>query len=743
MSNSKNTGMGSLVAMRSALARMFRGGAGSSHNGARDVWATLGYPLSVSIDQMWTMYLRGGVASRIVGAHPAATWREMPLVRDERGSSDEDPASEEFSPFVESVNRFIRDFKILSVLGRADRLSGIGQFGVVIMGFADGKTLSEPLEAGKASLMYLQPYGEPQVKVTLFDQDTKSERYGLPVLYQISQISQSSVGGMAAGGSLLPSQTVHWTRVLHLAENLDSDNVFGRPVLQPVYNHLLDLEKVLGSSAETFWLNARGGLSLSVDADAELTKEGREALREQADEYEHQLRRVLMMQGVTAQALTTNVADPEPNVSSLLDVISGASGIPKRILIGSERGELSSSQDENNWGQRIDERQALWATPMVMVPLIQKMIDTGNIEKPQGDWWVEWPSSTTLSPERQAEIAVKRAAALSTYANSPMAQIVVPHSEFRHEFLGLDSATSFDEGVNNLPDYDEDDPEAIAEFERLRRTDQERASSPALPESGTDTPADLAMNGAQIASLRTIVESVGLGTLPVETAIKLILVGFPSVSEEMARAILSPMEDLEVPAVAGEGDTVAEVTVNRLQRGLARALALVEGSAARALRVNATPRSLYVSRPVLNAAEVRAHYRAQGFELMVPEDDMHVTLAYTKSGVDWLALPPMSDILVAEGITVPEGGARLHEQFGKAAVLCFSEWHLMGRHAELCAAGVPWQHESYNPHITLSYDESGVNPDLSGLEPWTGRIVLGPEVWLEAQSGWGGSLEED
>lgn len=758
---SNNQGMGSIRGMRQLLGRMF-GGAGSTHGGVRDVWASLGYPHHITIQQLWTMYLRGGVASRIVGAASASTWREMPLVRDEKGSSDEDRTKEDFSPFVESVNRFIRDHNVLSMMERVDRLSGIGQFGILVMGFADGKRLDEPLASGKAVLTYLQPYGEPNVKVSTLDQDPRSERFGLPVMYTISQQQDSSTGGVVSNNASLPSQLVHWSRVLHVAERLDSNEVYSRPVLQPVYNHLLDLEKVLGSSAETFWLNARGGLSLSVDSDATLDADSRAALREQADEYEHQLRRILLMQGVTAQALTTNVADPEPNVEKLLDVISGTTGIPKRILIGSERGELSSNQDENNWGQRIDERQALWATPKVMKPFLQKMIDTGNIDKPQGDWWIEWPQSTTLSPERQAEIGVKRATALATYANSPMAQIVVPHTEFRHEFLGLDASTSFDEGTNNVPAFDPTDPEVIAEFERLYgklpagagadealpalpAAEPEVKDEPAADPAATETPADQAMNGAQIASLRTIVESVGLGTLPIETAVKLILVGFPTISEEQARAMLAPMEKVDKADVAGEELPTPEVVANRIAQGCTRALSLAANALAGNYRphLNATPRGLYVSRAVLNAGEIRDHYKRQGFKLLTPDDEMHVTIAYDKAPVDWLTLPDLYDSDYAEDFVVPAGGARLHEQFGDAAVLCFMHFHLRWRHEDFVLFGVRWKHNEYNPHITLSWDATGANPDLSTVEPWQGRIELGPEVWSEPKADFEQSYEEN
>ena len=66
--------------------------------------------------------------------------------------------------------------------------------------------------------------------------------------------------------SVLPIGTglVHASRVIHVAEDILDDEVYGIPRLEPLYNYLDDLLKVVGGSAEMFWLDAKRRLVFSL-----------------------------------------------------------------------------------------------------------------------------------------------------------------------------------------------------------------------------------------------------------------------------------------------------------------------------------------------------------------------------------------------------------------------------------------------------------------------------------------------
>jgi hypothetical protein len=53
------------------------------------------------------------------------------------------------------------------------------------------------------------------------------------------------------------------------------------------------------------------------------------------------------------------------------------------------------------------------------------------------------------------------------------------------------------------------------------------------------------MNGAQVTALQGLAQAVADGMMPAESAIQLIRVSFPTITEAQARAIIGPMEGFE------------------------------------------------------------------------------------------------------------------------------------------------------------------------------------------------------
>lgn len=145
---------------------------------------------------------------------------------------------------------------------------------------------------------------------------------------------------------------------------------------------------------------------------------------------------------------------------------------------------------------------------------------------------------------------------------------------------------------------------------------------------------------------------------------------------------------------------------------------------------DAKPRSLYVQRKVTNASAIMAWAKEQGIPDV--QDDLHVTLIYSRRPVDWIECGNASDWGEAKngGLTIPAGGPRVVEPLGeKTAVLMFASSELSWRHHRLIEAGASFDYETYIPHISLT--ESKV--DLSKVEPYRGPIVLGVEIFEEVK----------
>lgn len=149
---------------------------------------------------------------------------------------------------------------------------------------------------------------------------------------------------------------------------------------------------------------------------------------------------------------------------------------------------------------------------------------------------------------------------------------------------------------------------------------------------------------------------------------------------------------------------------------------------------DASPRTLYVSRKVMNAAAILAHFK--GLPNREDAADLHTTIAYSRTPVDWMTIAADWTREENGGLKLPPGGPRVVEHLGDggAIVLFFNSWELSHRHGEIRQAGASWDYDKYEPHIALAYDaEHAV--DLSGVEPWTGEIILGPEIFEEVDTG--------
>ena len=154
------------------------------------------------------------------------------------------------------------------------------------------------------------------------------------------------------------------------------------------------------------------------------------------------------------------------------------------------------------------------------------------------------------------------------------------------------------------------------------------------------------------------------------------------------------------------------------------------------------PRTLYVYRPLLNPEDVIAWAREQGFASTLAAEDLHVTITYSKTPVNWMLMggfwgwgPDTAQHLV------PPGGPRLVEQLGDNAVaIVFTSGHLEQRHKEMRAAGTSWDYSSYLPHVTISYDPGDI--DLAKVTPYRGELRFGPEVFEELDPDWQANVQE-
>ena len=422
---------------------------GQSFGGERDLYASLGYPKHLTFEDFFTQYTRQDAAGAIINRPINATWRgSLSLLESKDDKETElEKAWKQLNKTLKLKNKFIR----------LDKLASIGEFAVLLMGFSDVKGADEwikPVDAKKGlKLLYVKPFAQNHAVISTWEKDPTNPRYGLPSVYELT---------FAEPGE--PEETfsvkVHHSRVLHVTTELLEDEVYGVPSLQRVYNRLKDLEKLTGGSAEMFWRGARPGYQSIVKDDYNMGEEEEEELSKQIAEYEHHLRRILKLQGAELKELASQVSDPGSHIDVQIQMISMITGIPKRILVGSERGELASSQDQDTWKEIIQVRREEYAEPKIIFPFVDRCIEYKILPPSTDEYSVDWVDLFVVSDKDKAETGRARASAIKEYLTHPEAEVLIPAEAFLEHLLGLG-----EEQINTIMEMREAALKEMEDFE--------------------------------------------------------------------------------------------------------------------------------------------------------------------------------------------------------------------------------------------------------------------------------------
>ncbi len=413
----------SQVVARMALANRM---STQSYGGDRDIYEALGYPTKIEYLDYMARYQRQDIAKAIIDRPVRMTW-QGDLEIEETGKSKETE--------LERAFRLMGiDLKLKTCFARVDRLACIGRYAVLLLGTDDLvniESFKTPLsKTKKHKLVYVQPYGENNAAIKEWETDVRSPRYGHPKIYEIQFVDTQS--------NTQRVLLVHYSRVIHVVTDVLESDVLGTPVLESVFNRLMDIEKIVGGDGEMFWRGARPGYAGSVKPDFQMTDEGMTDLMAQITEYEHNVRRFLVNEGVDLQALAQQIADPRSHLDVQVQMICAVTGIPKRVLMGSERGELSSTQDQGEWLSYVQARRGEHAEPHIVRPFIDMCIEYGMLPKPKKDMYdIHWEDLFSLSEKERVEIGEIRAKSLKEYSTNLMAEIVMPRRAFYEFGLGL------------------------------------------------------------------------------------------------------------------------------------------------------------------------------------------------------------------------------------------------------------------------------------------------------------------
>ena len=400
----------------------------------RDIDLECGYPKDITPEQYRLLYDREGLSTRVVSVYPEESWSVDPEVYE-----TEDANLTEFEEVWESL---LDEHNIWHYLQRADELSGIGQFGIILFGLDDGKELSEPVEgideSGEAigspqhELLFLRCFDQSLVEIVSKERDPKNRRFGQPTMYDVMLDDPTS----SDEHSTQAKTKIHWSRILHIADNRKSSEILGTPRMRPVFNRLYDLRKLLGGSAEMFWKGAFPGISFEMNPDAaEEAELDADSIRDEFRKYSDGLQRYLAVTGVTAKSLAPQVASPQDHIMNQLRAITITLSVPLRIFLGSEAAHLASTQDQENWNARLKRRQNKYLSPMMIRPFVRRLMLYGVLPFIE-QFFTEWPDLNSPTDEDKAKIAETLTRAIAQYIQGNV-DLLIPPLDYLTKIIGM------------------------------------------------------------------------------------------------------------------------------------------------------------------------------------------------------------------------------------------------------------------------------------------------------------------
>lgn len=358
-----------------------------THNGSRQLYEVLGYPSNITFRDYQSRFRRGGIARRIVKALPSMMgWSDFQIV--------ERPIDEGYkrkTRFEQAWINLTENIPIGQIFKRADILAGVGEYSAIYLGITDkkGVTLKEEMSKLKSTdgVVYLRPLDQESCEIIEWvdkPEDVNDPRYGLPKIYRV-RINGSDRKSIISG-QMVRSNTVdvHWSRIIHVTHEPLDNELFSEPVLQAVWNYLIDLDKLAGGGSEAVWKEAVQRVLFDLDKDIgpdQIDQTTKDKMKDDLEDMVHNLKQYITTRGVTPKAISANPIKFGENVKTIISLIAATLDLPQRRIMGSESAYASADADKNTEEEGIQARQKEFGTPLVR-QLVDRLIKYGALPKP-------------------------------------------------------------------------------------------------------------------------------------------------------------------------------------------------------------------------------------------------------------------------------------------------------------------------------------------------------------------------
>lgn len=287
-------------------------------------------------------------------------------------------------------------------------------------------------------LKYLRVFDESMAQVTQWEMNKFSPRYRQPKMYLITMTDDRRTWATGQPGG---SEQVHWTRVVHLTNNVHP--VFSPPRCKAVHNRLMALALILGADGETFWKNCSSTTTFETHPQHPDIQVDEQQLKWAVEQEQNSQQKYLLGIGGTWKKIAPTVADPTQHVDSQIRAICIRIGCPLPVFMGYEIGEQASTENRAKWAERVKGRQYGHLSPNHLAKFYNRQIWLGVLPKPD-KYSIEWPDLSSQSDAERATVLNSRTTAFQAYVQGGVEALMTPIDYLTRE-----------------AGYDEDEAEAI------------------------------------------------------------------------------------------------------------------------------------------------------------------------------------------------------------------------------------------------------------------------------------------
>jgi hypothetical protein len=360
--------------------------------------------LDSGVTKGWRTLFQTTIARRVLSIKPQYALKEPPLIGDFNQSGE----MLTDTPFTEAVNNLMQssrgmstvspslfdgNFSILEAIQEAD-IQSYGTHGGLYLVFNDDYTTSTSIENGERKLLGLQPLDESCLTFKHpLDGTFNIEKYNLTIEGQsLNNVDYSRVVKITDGGGFY-----HTPRLADIETEILNANDLGLSLMASI---AISRPKI-GTSVDPVGMDEflKFGSDTHEDPQTRVLQNVRDAL-------------ISVMNGDDNIMVTISSNLPEFIQPTLIETaaaflatmqsISTKTGIPTRLLMGSELGELASTQDRANFQEVVNQYRANHLTK-IFRDVISRLINAGVVPRPSNPdgvfsvFWLEDKTELTTN----------------------------------------------------------------------------------------------------------------------------------------------------------------------------------------------------------------------------------------------------------------------------------------------------------------------------------------------------------